>query len=374
VDYLYHFQLSEDPFRIDAGEKFDVDLPSQADALARADRAVRTGKSLVVLVGGVGTGKTRIARRLYEALEEEIFEAGMMVVLRRAVGADWLLVRIARQLGVEEPRNEREALIAQIYEKLAIVHEDGRRAVLIVDDAQGLANEETLAELCGLVKLEYEDRRLLTVVLVGAPALAAAITADPLLAHHVDVRVQLAPLERDDAVGYLAARIEAAGGSGETLLPGAAAALHELSEGAPGRMNALADNALYEAWRCQREQVTRNDVEQAYRDLGWDAVRAVRHAYRSGGVQAELTDPLGLAGADLDPELDAVFAAGESHRGGSTAASGMDFDAKPMGRVTGRRDLAEATRIGIEEDVVPGPPPKQAGDEVDDLFMELLDD
>jgi len=376
VDYLYHFQLSEDPFRTDAGDKFEVDLPSQQAALARADRAVRGGKGLVVMVGGVGTGKSRIARRLYEALEEELFEAGMMVVLRRAVGADWLLVRIARQLGVEEPRSEREALIAQIYERLAIIHEDGRRAVLIVDDAHGLANEETLAEVCGLVKLEYEDRRLVTVVLVGAPPLAATLAADPLLAHHVDVRVQLDPLAREEASDYLAARLEAAGGSAEILPPGASAALHELGEGAPGRMNALADNALYEAWLAQREQVTRSDVEQAHRDLGWDAVETPKRSPRRGGsVQAELTDPLGLAGADLDPELDAVFAADESRRAEVVPTRAMDFDAKPAARgVTGRRDLAEATYIGIEDGDAPEPPPKRAADDVDDLFMELLDD
>jgi aspartyl-tRNA(Asn)/glutamyl-tRNA(Gln) amidotransferase subunit A len=91
VEYLRHFQLSADPFRMDGGEKFDVDLPSQGDALARLDRAVRQGKGLVLLVGGVGSGKTRIARRLFEELEEEVFEAAMMVVLRREVDADWLL-------------------------------------------------------------------------------------------------------------------------------------------------------------------------------------------------------------------------------------------------------------------------------------------
>ena len=68
-------------------------------------------------------------------------------------------------------------MIRQIYERLAIIHEDGRRAVLIIDDAHGLANADTLSELCGLVKLEYEERRLATVVLVGAPPLDAAIAS-----------------------------------------------------------------------------------------------------------------------------------------------------------------------------------------------------
>jgi type II secretory pathway predicted ATPase ExeA len=209
------------------------------------------------------------ARRLFEELEEEVFEAAMMVVMRREVSADWLLGRIGQQLGVESADTEREALIAQIYERLAIVHEDGRRTVLIIDDAHGIANSDTLAEVCSLVKLEYEDRRLVTVVLVGAPPLDAAVGANPLLSHHVDVRLALPALDREEATTYLNARIAAAGGDSEILLPGAAAAILELAEGAPGRMNTLADNALYEGWVNTRSQVARSDVEQAHRDLGW---------------------------------------------------------------------------------------------------------
>jgi type II secretory pathway predicted ATPase ExeA len=407
VDYLHHFQLSEDPFRADAGEKFDVDLPSQGDALARIDRAVRQGKGLVLMVGGVGAGKTRVARHLYEELEEEVFEAAMMVVLRREVGADWLLGRVAQQLGVEEAAGEREALIAQIYERLAIIHEDGRRGVLIIDDAQGIANADALAEVCALVKLEYEDRRLITVVLVGAPTLDAAIAAEPLFAHHVDVRVTLPPLDQEEATAYLAGRIAAAGGNTELLLPGATAALHELSEGAPGRVNILADNALYEGWINERSQVARSDVEQAHRDLGWAGVASggwgggeaasgpMPAARPRRPAQAELTDPLGFespaanggeaVAVNLDPQLDAVF----EHRSGSrpeelgTPESPntvvMDFDAAPVGAPAAAErppaplpPMAEATRI--ELDMPLDAPPKDDEDEVDDLFMELLDD
>ncbi len=348
MEHLHHFRLAEDPFRSDAQERFDVDLPSQRDALARLDRGVRQGRGLLLLVGGVGAGKTRVARQLYDGLEEEQFEAAMMMVLRREVGAEWLLARIARQLGIERAERDREAAIRQIYERLAIIHEDGRRAVLIIDDAHGLANADTLSELCGLVKLEYEERRLVTVVLVGAPQLDDAVAADLLIAHHVDVRVPLAPLARDEAIAYLSTRIEAAGGSADVLLPGAHAALHELAGGAPGRINALADNALYEAWLGGRAQVTRSDVERAHSDLGWGKREHGGHlARRVSAVQAEKTDPLAFE-VPADPGLEAIFE--------SRARSAP-------------RALAEPTRIQQGE---PDAPPK--GDEVDDLFMELLDD
>jgi len=361
LEHLHHFGLAEDPFRSDAADKFDVELPSQQDALARLDRGVRQGRGLCVLVGGVGAGKTRVARRLYDGLEEEQFEAAMMVVLRREVGAEWLLARIARQFGVERAEADREAVIRQIYERLAIIHEDGRRAVLIIDDAHGLANADTLSELCGLVKLEYEERRLVTVVLVGAAPLDAAIACDPLVSHHVEVRVPLAPLARDEAIAYLGARVEAAGGSAEIWLPGASAALHELAAGAPGRINALADNALFEAWLAQRPQVTRSDVERAHADLGWgQREHGVHLARRAAQVEAERTNPMAFDVSGVsDPELDAVFEPRPRR-----AEVDPELTLAPPAR-----GGAERTRIALDE---PEAPPK--ADDVDDLFMELLDD
>lgn len=395
MEYLHHFQLTEDPFRNDHLERFAVETPTQADAYARLDRGVRQGRGLVALVGSSGSGKTVIARRLYEALEEEVFEARMLVLLRSQATTSWLLHRYAGQLGVEEPAEQREALIEQIYERLAIVREDGRHAVLIIDGADALASQETLAELGSLVKLEYEDRRMLTLVLVGSGPLDRALRAEPELAHQLEVRVEMRALPPEEAAAYLGQRLDAAGGDPQLLLPGAVAALHELANGTPGRMNVLADNALYEAWIAGRAQVARSDVERAFADLGWAGiggaastagapeprpVPAPAPRARAGRPIAETTSPDIESPGSLDSELDAVFtpAAGPPRRAAPEPRTQvMDFDAGASRRSTRpvpSRAVAAPTEIqfGPSDVIRRGGPPKE--DEVDDLFMELIDD
>jgi type II secretory pathway predicted ATPase ExeA len=347
VEHLRHFGLSEAPFRNEPRLRDLLETQPHRAALARLERGLRQEKGLCVLTGDVGSGKTMVVRTLLENLEEEVFEARMLVVLNGAADAGWLLTRFARQLGVEEPEPEREALLAQVYEQLAIVREDGRHAVLIIDDAHLLSDRATLSEVCGLLKLEYEDRRLFSLVLAGGEDLEAAIHADATLAHHVEVRVHMAPLDREGAERYLAHRLQQAGGAPELIEPGAVQALWQRSRGLPGLMNTLADNALFEAFLCGRERLTAVDVERAHRDLGWEAAQpaaapdaplsAMPAAPRGNGSPA-----LDVADSTLESELEAVF---------DSAGSGSGLGAR---------------NVPLE-----GPP---KDDDTADLVVELLDD
>ncbi len=364
MEHFQHFGLAEDPFRNEPRLEDFFETHANRDALRRLERGLRQAKGLLVLAGEIGSGKTMVVRRLLESLEEEVFEASMLVVLPGAADAGWTLGRFAGQLGIETPASEREALLTQIYEKLAIVREDGRHAVLIIDDAHALTSQPTLAEVCGLLKLEYEERRLLSLVLTGAPGLEQALANDSTLAHHVDVKVRLEPLDPTGAAAYLAHRIDAAGGNPAILDPGAVAALHALGGGLPGRMNTLADNALFEAFLCGRAKMTRTDVERASRDLGFGAPeaaplpvapearplanppaeRVVRRA------ELEIVDPIDDSLGELDSELEAVFETREAPR---------------------PAQYAPPTRPRVLHQAPPKDPLDESGD---DLLVELLED
>ena len=312
MEHLHHFGLSEDPFRNEPCVRDFFETASTRNALARLERALRQGRGLVVLTGEVGSGKTMLVRRLLENLEEEVFEASMLVVLSGGADACWILTRFAKLLGIEEPEQEREALLAQVYEQLAIVRENGRHAVLIIDDGHLLAAGDTLSEVCALLKLEYEDRRLFSLVLTGEDALDAAIAADPGLAHRVEVKVRMESLGFEGAASYLTQRIRRAGGAPSIFEPEAVSALQRLGRALPGRINTLADNALFEAFLCGRRQVSRADVECAHRALGWEQPAGAPPAQRAGTGELEILDP-------LESELEAVFEVATSGPGSSGA-------------------------------------------------------
>jgi len=372
VEHLHHFKLAEDPFRNEPLLRFLFESRQQQEAVRRMDRAVRQAKGLCVLIGDVGSGKTMAVRQLFENLEEEVFEASMMVVLNGAADSTWMLTHFAKQLGIEEPACERETLIADVYERLAIIREDGRHAVLIIDDAQALASPETLAEVCGILKLEYEDRRLMSLVLAGTPLLDEALASDPILSHRVDVKVHLAPLEPETAAAYLAHRVRSAGGDPAILEVAAVAALHSYGRGIPGLMNTLADNALFEAFLCGRHGVTAKDVERAHGDLGWEPPAALPTPAPAStpaplaapeSPRPALEDPLPTSLEDLDSELEAVF---EPTPVTPDAAAPVDPTSPEA--IASFADAAPAPFVPREG------PPKDEPEPVEDLLVELLED
>lgn len=336
MEHLQHFGLSDDPFRNDLRLRSYFQTPASRDALLRLERGIRQERGLMLFTGDVGAGKSLVVRQLLESLEEEIFEASLVVLLKPAADKHWLLTRFAKMLGIEQPAEQTDPLLASVYEQLAIVREDGRHAVLIVDDADALAAGGALADVCGLLKLEYEERRLFSLVLVGGAMLAKAVASDLTLQQHTEIHVHMQPLDAFAGTFYLNKRLEQAGGDTSLLDPAAAAAIYAIAGGRPGLMNVLGDNALYEAFVAGRRSVATADVERAHADLGWAAIGAPLEAAPASQGPPPATKP-------SDPQVSAAPAAATA----STEATGLLDGSEPVDLF----DPVEPTRGDLDSDL-----------------------
>jgi type II secretory pathway predicted ATPase ExeA len=404
VEHLSTFGLTRDPFANEPQLDLFFEGTAATDAVARLRRAAQQRKGLVVLTGVGGVGKTMLARHFLEGLEEEMFEACLLVPVPGVSDGEWVIDRLARQLGVESPAEDRASALAELYEQLAIVREDGRSTVVILDEAQVLAEQCVLRELRGLLNLEYEEKRLLTLVLVGLPSLAGAVAAESALADRIDLPLRLGKLGEDEAAHYLAHRIRAAGGNPAIIESGAVSTLVKWAGGIPRRLNALADSALFEAHMAGRVSATTGDVERAALELELPSPEALepRRAPGAPGARdarvatSDLTKPAApavvqsraaftpepspraLATPDLEAvfaeedaplELEEVVAIGTDPLTGPDEADGADpFASENLAPET----AADATvaLFGEAEDLS-NPGDDSTGD-LDDLFADLV--
>jgi len=280
VNYLDFYQLSQEPFSNAPVSRFYYSSAQHAQALMRLMHAAEEMKGLAVLLGDIGTGKTTLARRMLDSLPEDEYEAALLVIVHSGITAQWLLRRIALQLGVENPAEEKLSLLSQLYQRLVRIYEAGKKAVVLIDEAQMLGTREIMEEFRGLLNLEVPERKLLSFVFFGLPELEESLKLDPPLAQRVALKYRLDPLSEEATDAYVRHRLRLAGASRVPFTQGAIAAVHRYSRGTPRLINTLCDNGLFEAFLSHSADVDEGLVDRIARELALVAQAIERGADR----------------------------------------------------------------------------------------------
>jgi general secretion pathway protein A len=267
LNYLEFYELAQEPFSNAPVARFYYSSVQHAQALMRLTHAASQMKGLALLVGDIGAGKTTLARRLLDSLPEDEYEAALLVIVHSGITPHWLLRRIALQLGVENPADEKLALLSQLYQRLVRIYEAGKKAVVLIDEAQMLATREIMEEFRGLLNLEVPERKLLSFVFFGLPEIEENLKLDLPLAQRVALRYRLEPLTEEATAAYIRHRLRLAGARRVPFTQSGIAALHRFSQGTPRLINTLCDNALLEGFIARERDIDEALVERVAREL-----------------------------------------------------------------------------------------------------------
>lgn len=268
TSYLPHFGLSSEPFSNAPVTRFYFESDQHQQALVRLGYALSSMKGLAVVMGDIGTGKTTLARRLLDALPESEFEAALLVIIHSGVDASWLLRRIAMQLGVAEPANEKLALLSQLYQRLVQIYESGKKAVVLIDEAQMLATRELMEEFRGLLNLEVPERKLISFVFFGLPDIDTMMNLDPPLKQRVALKFNLEGMTVEGTTEYVDYRLKQAGATRAIFTPLAMRVIHRAAAGTPRVINTLCDNLLLESFLAKQSEVSGDLADKVARQLG----------------------------------------------------------------------------------------------------------
>ncbi len=266
--YLDFFELTTEPFSNAPVSRFYYNSTQHSQALTRLMHAVGYMKGLSILVGDIGAGKTTLARRMLDSLPESEYEAALLVIIHSGITANWLLRRIALQLGVENPAQEKLALLSQLYQRLLQIYESGKKAVVLIDEAQMLETRELMEEFRGLLNLEVPERKLISFVFFGLPEIEKNLKLDPPLAQRVAFRYKLEPFTAESTEAYIKHRLRLASCPRMPFTAEALLAVHQRSGGTPRVINTLCDNALFEAFLNRQETIGEELVRRVADNLG----------------------------------------------------------------------------------------------------------
>ncbi len=270
MSYEQFYGLKEQPFSNAPDSRYFFESEQHAEAMVRLMHAIDTMKGLTVMLGDSGTGKTLLAWRVLEKLSAENakYEAAMLVIIHSEVTPDWFLRRIAQHLGVEKPGDEKKVLLSQVFERLTSIHEEGKKAVVLVDEANMLQSKEIFEEMRGLLNLEVPGKKLLSIVLMGLPELEKHMALDPPLVQRVALRFTLKYLTLPSTGAYIRHRMRVAGCAKDVFVENALAEVFYYSKGIPRLINTICDNSLLEGYLTRKGIIDQEIIHTVASDLG----------------------------------------------------------------------------------------------------------
>jgi general secretion pathway protein A len=262
--YTSFFGLNEKPFAITPDPRYLYMSERHAEALAHLMYGINEAGGFIQLTGEVGTGKTTVIRSLLEQLPGH---ADVALILNPRITPAEFLLTICEELHVSVPeagRGSTKVLMDVLGRHLLDTHAEGRRVVLIVDEAQNLSTA-TLEQVRLLTNLETATTKLLQIILIGQPELRDLLDKPELrqLAQRITGRYHLHPLSREETAGYIKHRMRVAGATAEAFTPAALREAHRLSGGVPRIINVISDRALLGAFTREDHRVGSGLIRQA---------------------------------------------------------------------------------------------------------------
>ena len=253
--YCDFFGLRANPFEDRADARLYCPTPDHEEAVAAMEYAAHYGKGLSLLLGAAGTGKTMLVR----VLSQRLHATDHVVVLTVPTGQTVNVLRdVAKGFGVTLPSHpSSRRCLARLRRLLIQKLEAGHRAILILDQAENLT-EEDLRKVAALTELERNDRKLLEIIFVGQSQFKELLGS----AEFSRMRQQafeertLRPLTSDETAAYVSHRLTQCGAGADTFFTDEAIqAVFDASEGNCRLISKICNAAMVAAYGAHCERI-----------------------------------------------------------------------------------------------------------------------
>jgi type II secretory pathway predicted ATPase ExeA len=229
--YRKRFGLTGHPLPKDARGKTFFDKAPVHDKLNRAFTRLLDEPGLGIVTGDPGVGKTTALRNRCAELPKPDYL--VLYICDTAVSPLDLYRALAQDLGIK-PSHRRGQLWTDIKRGLVhMVDERHTAPILVLDEAHHLS-DKFLVDLSGFLNFAFDSRDLLTVWLVGQPALRKALARQEhaALATRVAAHVHFDPfLDKDAFVACILAALAAVGATEKIVADAALELLFRQSRG-----------------------------------------------------------------------------------------------------------------------------------------------
>jgi len=282
--YLEHFQLKELPFRLSPDPAFLYLSQIHSRAKAYMESTIWFTDGFVVITGEIGSGKTTLIETFLQELEHDVVVAQ---INQTQISPTEFLQTVLAQFGFTPFRMRKAELLATLNNFLIEQYANGRKVLLIVDEAQNLSNK-VLEEVRLLSGVETTKEKVLRIILAGQPELNDKLDAPELaqLKQRVRLRFHLSALTEEEMGAYIRHRLAIAGSQDREIFErDAYPVLFQYTGGIPRLINTLCDTALLAAFAQDHPTVGLEEVRSAISELNWVEYAARTHSHLQHSIE-----------------------------------------------------------------------------------------
>ena len=243
--YEEYYGFSERPFQLTPDPAFYYESVTHKKALSYLGYGLNQGEGFVVITGEVGAGKSTLVAHLKQKLDDDRMTVGEVVT--SALDGEEMIHVAARSFGLDVTGGDKAADLAAIELFLHEEARNGRRTLLIVDEAQNLSIG-ALEELRMLSNFQLGSHPLLQTLLLGQPEFKQLLAhSDELeqLRQRVIAAHHLEPMQPGEIEPYVMHRLSRVGWNENPEIDGGIwVKLHKATGGIPRKVNQVMTRLL----------------------------------------------------------------------------------------------------------------------------------
>ncbi len=265
--YESYYRLTAKPFQLKPDPKFFFGSRNHKRAMAYLQYGLSQGEGFIVITGEVGAGKTTLVRNLFRDLDSGEIVAAQIV--NTHLSSEDTLKMVAAAFGIPFEDASKAVLLTRIEQFLRACDQQGKRALLVVDEAQNLSSQ-TVEELRMLSNFQTNDNSLLQTFLLGQPEFRKTLLgADMLqLRQRVIASYHLGPMGIDETRTYIEHRLHTVGWCNDpSLSDDAYSKIHEFTGGIPRKINTLCDRLFLMGYLEEIHAFDKSHVNTVIQDI-----------------------------------------------------------------------------------------------------------